>query len=81
MNIRSEVTTQFKQVAREYDKRLAPLTDELALIDSGLDSLCFAVLVVRLEGELGIDPFSISEDIDFPITFGEFVNLYENASK
>jgi hypothetical protein len=81
MNIRSEITEQFQQVALEYDKRLAPLTDRLTLLDSGLDSLCFAIIVARLERDLGIDPFSDSEDALFPLTFGEFVQFYENAAK
>jgi acyl carrier protein len=80
MNVRSEVITQFKQVAREYDKRLASLTDDLPLLDSGLDSLCFAVIVARLESQLGVDPFSANEDAVFPVTFGEFVKFYENAA-
>ncbi len=81
MTIRSEITAQFQQVAREYDKRLAPLTDRLTLLDSGLDSLCFAIIVARLEQALGVDPFSASEDAVFPVTFGEFVQFYENAAK
>jgi acyl carrier protein len=81
MDIRSQITAQFQQVAGEYDKRLAPLTDDLALLDSGLDSLCFAVIVARLERDLDIDPFSTSEDAHFPVTFGEFVQFYENAAK
>jgi hypothetical protein len=66
MNVRSEVVTQFKQVAQEQGKRLAPLTDGLELLDSGLDSLCFAILVSRLEDALGVDPFTASEDVLFP---------------
>jgi len=81
MTIRSEITAQFQQVAQEYDKRLAPLVDDLDLLDSGLDSLCFAVIVARLERQLDIDPFSSSEDAVFPVTFGEFVQFYENAAK
>jgi hypothetical protein len=81
VNIRSEVKTQFEQTAREYDKQLAPLWEGLELLDSGLDSLCFAVIVVRLERNLGIDPFSASEDVAFPTTFGEFVRFYENAAQ
>ncbi len=79
--VQSEIVNQFTLVAQEYDKRLAPLTDSLELLDSGLDSLCFAVIVARLEQSLGVDPFSASEDILFPVTFGEFVNFYENAAK
>jgi len=81
MNIRSEITTQFQQVAQEQGMHLATLTDDLALLDSGLDSLCFAMIVARLEMQLGVDPFSASEDILFPVTYGEFVRFYENAAK
>lgn len=81
MNIRPEIIAQFKQVAKEQGMQLAPLTDDLALLDSGLDSLCFAMIVAQLERQLGVDPFSTSEDVTFPVTFGEFVHFYENAAK
>jgi acyl carrier protein len=81
MTVRSEIINQFREVAREQDKRLAPLTDDLTLLESGLDSLCFALIVVRLEGVLEVDPFSASDDATFPVTFGEFVSFYENAAK
>src|SRR5258705_12764775 len=58
MNIRSEIVTQFTQVAQDHAQRLAPLTDDLELLNSGLDSLCFAVVVIRLQDVLGVDPFS-----------------------
>jgi acyl carrier protein len=81
MEIRSEVVTQFTQVATEQGLELARLTDDLELIQSGLDSLSFAIIVARLENVLGLDPFSASEDALFPVTFGELVELYENAAK
>jgi hypothetical protein len=81
MNVRSEILTQFKQVAQEQDRRLAPLNDSLELLNSGLDSLCFAIIVTRLETSLGVDPFSTSEDARFPVTLGEFISFYENAAK
>lgn len=81
MEIRSEVVTQFTQVAIEQGLELARLTDDLKLIQSGLDSLSFAIIVARLENALGLDPFSASEDALFPVTFGELVELYENAAK
>ena len=80
MSIRDSVISQFKQVAKEQDKRLAPLSDDLALLDSGLDSLCFAIVVARLEDLLELDPFSTSEDVSFPVTFGDFVRVYEAAA-
>jgi len=81
MEIRSEIIAQFTQVAQEQGLELARLTDELELIQSGLDSLSFAIIVARLENALGLDPFSTSEDALFPVTFGELVELYENAAK
>jgi hypothetical protein len=81
MTVRSRIVSEFDKVARENDKRLAALTDDLLLLNSGLDSLCFAVVVVRLEESLGVDPFSASDDVVFPSTFGEFVGFYENATR
>jgi hypothetical protein len=81
MEVRSEIMAEFRQVAREQGRRLAPLTDSLELLDSGLDSLCFAIIVTRLDGSLGVDPFSTSEDARFPVTLGEFINFYEHAAK
>jgi hypothetical protein len=79
MSVRTDILDQLKQVAHEQDKRLAPLCDELPLLDSGLDSLCFAILVSRLEIVLGVDPFSENTDAPFPVNLGEFIRLYENA--
>jgi len=80
MTVRSEIREQFVQVAQEQGKRLGPINDNLSLAESGLDSLCFAIVVSRLESSLGLDPFSTDEDARFPATFGEFVHLYENAN-
>ena len=79
MNVRSEIFDLFKQVAQEQDKRLGPLSDDLPLMDSGLDSLCFAIIVTRLETVLGVDPFSESTDAPFPVNLGEFIHFYENG--
>jgi acyl carrier protein len=81
MRIKLTITEQMTQIAREHGKTLAPLSDDLVLLDSGLDSLGFAVLVARLEDTLGIDPFTTAEDAMFPLTFGDFVKVYENAAR
>jgi acyl carrier protein len=81
MSVRPTIVAQFKQVAREQNKNLAPLSDDLALIESGLDSLCFAIIVARLEDTLGFDPFSAAEDGNFPVTLGEFIQFYEDGAK
>lgn len=81
MSVRSEVITQFRHVAEEQNKTLAPLVDDLPLLDSGLDSLCFAVIVARLEDVLGVDPFSTGEDAPFPVTLADFIKAYEDAAR
>ena len=81
MSVRSTITTQFEQVAGEQQRRLATLTDDRKLIDCGLDSLSFAIIVARLEDSLGVDPFSSDNVTDFPVTFGDFVRLYEGFAK
>jgi acyl carrier protein len=81
MSVRSEILAQLAQVAKEQNKTLAPLSDDLELLESGLDSLCFAVVVARLEDALDTDPFGAAEDVDFPVTVGDFIKLYEDAAK
>ena len=76
-SIRPTIVSQFEQVAAEQHHKLAPLTDERPLMESGLDSLAFAIVVARLEDALGLDPFSASDDAQFPVTFGDFVKMYE----
>src|SRR5579859_7523024 len=77
MSIRAAIIAQMTQVAASQERTLAPLTDDLVLLDCGLDSLCFAILVAQLEDEFGFDPFTASEDAYFPVTFGDFVAFYE----
>lgn len=79
-SIREEIIYQAKQVANEQDRDLETLADDLPLISSGLDSLCFAILVARLERSLNLDPFTSDEDDQFPQTFGDFIQLYEKAA-
>ena len=81
MSVRLTIMDQMAQVAREHGKALAPLNDDVALLDSGLDSLGIAVLVARLEDRLGVDPFTTGEDVQFPVTIGDFVRAYENGAR
>ena len=80
MSIGSDIAALFADVAREQYKTLAPVYDALGLLDTGLDSLCFAIIVARLEDRLGVDPFSSDDEIDFPVTVGDFIRLYEHAA-
>ena len=49
------------------------------MLTIGLDSLCFAILVARLEETLGVDPFGASDEIEIPVTCGDLVRFYEHA--
>jgi acyl carrier protein len=81
MSTRASVESQFQQVATEQKRKLARLSDDLKLLESGLDSLSFALIVARLEEDLGFDPFDRVDEVRFPVTFGDFVRLYENHTK
>jgi acyl carrier protein len=80
-SIRSAVAEVVRRVAEEQDRRLPPIIDDLPLLESGLDSLCFAIIVARLEDALGVDPLSAAEDARFPVTFGDFIRFYESAAE
>jgi acyl carrier protein len=80
MSIRLTITSEIGQVAVEQKKTIKPLDDNVVLLDLGLDSLCFAILVARLEDKLGLDPFTSAEDVYFPTTLGDFIKFYEDAA-
>lgn len=79
MSVRLKILSALKQIAAEQQVPLPPLEDSLSLHETGFDSLAFAILIARLEDELGIDPFTISEDASFPLTIGDFIEAYENV--
>jgi acyl carrier protein len=80
MTVRSTVLEMITDVGQQHGKQLAPLSDSLPLLDSGLDSLCIAVLVALLDDRFGVDPFSADSSGTLPVTIGDFVALYENAA-
>ncbi len=81
MPAKEVIISNMELVARERGKQLPPLAGATKLSELGLDSLCFGILVARLEDELGFDPFTDSEEIYFPATFGELVQLYERGHR
>jgi hypothetical protein len=81
MPLEKTIMERMTEIAEEQGKVLAQLNSNLLLTDCGLDSLGFAILVARLEDELGVDPFTAGEDHFFPVTFGDFVKLYENCPR
>jgi acyl carrier protein len=81
VSVRSAIISQFQIVAEEQGRKLSSLSDDIGLVESGLDSLCLAIIVARLEDQLGFDPFSSDEDADLPVTLGDFIAFYEDAAK
>ena len=79
MTARLTILDTIRDVAKEQGKTLAPLADDLPLMESGLDSLGFAILVARLEDALGADPFTTSDSTRFPNTIGELIAFYDDA--
>ncbi len=79
MTVRDTILAEMKRIATEQKKTLGPLDDDASLMTCGLDSLGFAVLVARLEEQLGTDPFSEADDVALPVTIGDLVAFYERA--
>ena len=80
MSVKATVISEIQRITEDDNKSLPPLTDDLVLLDSGLDSLGIAILVARLEETLGFDPFSETDDIAYPVTLGDFIRFYEHAA-
>jgi len=82
MSNRELIIELFNEALEATDAELAnELRDDTVLLDSGLDSLGFAILVARLEEELGFDPFVEMEEAVYPTTFAEFVSIYDDRSE
>ena len=77
--IRLTILSQIRLIAQQHNKTLGDLVDELPLMESGLDSLCIAILVATLDDQLDLDPFSTGQAVEIPVTIGDFISLYEHA--
>lgn len=76
--LEASIKSVFESVWRSEKNSEPPeLQSETVLLNTGLDSLGFAIFVSSLEDELGYDPFTISEDAYYPQTFSDFVSFYE----
>ncbi len=77
--IRQTILSEMVRIGEQQGKTVTPLTDSLPLLETGLDSLCLAILVALLDDEFGLDPFS-GDDAEFPVTVGDFVGAYLHAA-
>ena len=81
--MRELILAKFNEVLEDIDEGvpLLEVSDDQVLLESGLDSLGFAILVALLEEALDLDPFQLMDEPVYPTTFGEFVEIYESCSK
>lgn len=78
-NTRITIEKVISGVLHDAGREVPRLTDDVLLSDQlKLDSLDFAVVVVGLERELGVDPFRTAAPRI--LTLGELVQLYEKAT-
>ena len=75
--VRDVIVGEIEALLREEGEPVPALPDEAVLLETGLDSLGFAVLVTRLEDALGYDPFTEMAEPVYPRTLGEFAAVYE----
>jgi aryl carrier-like protein len=76
---RDTILDVIREVAVESDKQLGEdFGDQTVLLDSGLDSLDFAIIVARLEERFGEDPFAAMDEPVYPQTLADFVGIYDS---
>ena len=75
--VREMIIGEIKELLEEEERPITGLDDDAVLLDIGLDSLGYAILVTRLEDDLGYDPFTLMDEVVYPRTLGEFVEIYE----
>ncbi|WP_121628148.1 phosphopantetheine-binding protein [Poseidonibacter antarcticus] len=80
--MKEQIKETYMEVLELTDSKLLvpKLTDEVVLLESGLDSLGFAILVATLEEKLDFDPFTMMDEPIYPSTFGEFVAIYKQMN-
>lgn len=76
--MRPAVIATITELLHEDGIAVPPLTDSTPLLETGLDSLGLAVVVARLETQLGYDPFSLMAQAVYPRTVGELVSIYDS---
>jgi acyl carrier protein len=79
MTIREVIYHQIKLVAEQQRKSLPVLKDDMVMLETGLDSLCFAIIIANLDDELNLNPLD-QNDVRIPVTFGDLIRVYEQAA-
>lgn len=77
MDLKALILSNMNEILEEKGAATyADISPDAILLETGLDSLDFAVLVVKLEMALGFDPFAEMAVPVYPRTFAEFLKIY-----
>lgn len=80
-NLEQLIKQAMQQVAELSDCQLVqPIEPNTLLLECGLDSLGYAMLVAQLEEDLGFDPFTELDIVTYPSTFAEFLAIYQQCA-
>jgi len=80
-HLEQQIRQAMEQVAELSDCTLVePIAANTLLLECGLDSLGYAMLVAQLEEDLGFDPFTELEVDIYPSTFAEFLAIYQQCA-
>jgi acyl carrier protein len=81
VNLEQQIRQAMQQVAEISDCILIePIESATLLLECGLDSLGYAMLVAQLEEDLGFDPFTELAIDTYPSTFAEFLAIYQQCA-
>ena len=80
-NLEQQIKQAMQQVAELSDCTLdEPIEPTTLLLECGLDSLGYAMLVAQLEEDLGFDPFTELAIDTYPSTFAELLAIYQQCA-
>lgn len=68
----SEITAVFAEDGVAFNTEML----EKRVMELGVDSMTYAILVARLERLTGLDPFTANSDLAYPETLEDFVKSY-----
>ena len=81
LNLEQPIRQAMQQVAELSDCKLVePIEANTLLLECGLDSLGYAMLVAQLEEDLGFDPFTDMQIDIYPSTFADFLAIYHQCA-
>lgn len=78
-DVRTIVRDQIQQLLREADQPTPDITGKELLADLGVSSLMLARLIVQLETEFDVDPFTDDVELTDVRSVDQMVDAYQRA--